>query len=89
MVSAGVLNPPLEDVLIDEVGEECCDRGAVHNGDPPKEYHHYCVYFLKLVAIGEDLVHQLQLVVEKYLTLPPLSPLTQVDWRSTAEVLDH
>ena len=39
------------------------------------------MYFLKLIAIREDFIHELQLFIEEDLTYAALSSLSQVDWR--------
>jgi hypothetical protein len=76
MRPAGVLDPPSEDVLIDEVGEEGSDRSTIHKSHPAEEDHHYCVDLFELIAVRKDLVYQLQLIVKKDLAFSSLTTLS-------------
>lgn len=50
------LNPPFEEILVDEVGQEGSDGGTVGQSHEPQKDNHYRMDFLELVAVGEDFV---------------------------------
>lgn len=70
--------------MVDEIRQQGSDGAAVHQRHPSQENHHYRMDVLEFVAVGENLINQLQLVVKKYFALSPLPALPQVYRRCPA-----
>lgn len=84
---ATVGNPASDEVLIDEVSQEGCDRTAVDQCQPTQKNHNQGMYFLELISIGEDFAHQLETVIEEDSASVPPSLLPEIERRSPTKVL--
>ena len=57
IIPAAPSNPSTNYIFVDEVGQKCSDRSAVHNGQPSQKQHYQCMNLLKLISVWKYLVY--------------------------------